>query len=314
MFDGKPCCSTRCVDALRPRCSVCNQMITNGGIRSNLKLFCSNACLERTLPRCDLCKLPFRNGYAITSHVYCENCEKDSPRCFSCGLPAAHATRLQDGREICPLCMRWAVNDIEIAQKHYERALRQLQAWTSLRLETVPALALVDRTTIHNLSSTIRKTDSPVSVRGLYSRQVTRTTQFMLGFKKKETVETEEQIYIVDHLHDAVFRVAAMHELMHDLIQEHFPKFKDAPQWVEEGICQQASAEYCRLRHYTDILYGIEHCTDPDYGNGYQYIKQQVGVGGWPALKRWMENVDVSALPETAPSDHREEDETVFPR
>lgn len=302
VYDGKPCCSTRCVDALRPRCSECGKMITGGGITSDGKIYCSETCFERTLPKCDLCKKPVRNGFTITSHVYCEQCGKNTPRCFSCGLPAAHPTRLADGREICAQCARWAVNDPVMARKQYERALRQLEAWTSLKLETVPELELVDRTTMRKLSKDIRKTDSPVSVRGLYSRQVTKTTELVLGlFKKKETVEVDEKIYLVDHLHDAVFRAAAMHELMHDMIQEHFPKFKDAPQWVEEGICQQAAAEYCSLRHYTDILYGIENCTDPDYGNGYRYIKQQVGVGGWPALKRWMDTVDVTRLPEEAP-------------
>ena len=154
---------------------------------------------------------------------------------------------------------------------------------------------------MQELSQNIRQSDSPVSLRGLYSRQVTTTTRTRLGFITEKSTDVDEQIYIVDHLHDAVFRVAAVHELMHDLLQEHFPEFKDAPLWVEEGICQQAAAEYCRLRHYTDILYGIENNTDPDYGDGYRYIRNVVGVRGWPALKRWMENTDVSSLPATAP-------------
>ncbi len=301
VYDGQPCCSQRCVDALRPRCSVCGQSISGEYFTVDEKVYCSETCFETTLPKCELCRAPVKRGYTITSHTYCEQCEKTCPRCFSCGLPAAHTTRLADGREICGLCMRWAVKDASMAQRHYERALRQLQAWTSLELETVPKLVLVDRDTMENLSQDIRKSDSPVSIRGLYSRQVTRTTITHPGFVKEETTDVDEQIYIVDHLHDAVFRAAAMHELMHDLIQEYYPRFHDAPLWVEEGICQQAAAEYCSLRHYTDILHGIEHSTDPDYGDGYRYVRKQVGVRGWPALKRWMENVDISKLPKTAP-------------
>jgi hypothetical protein len=111
----------------------------------------------------------------------------------------------------------------------------------------------------------------------------------------------EETIYIVDHLHDAVFRVAATHELMHDLIHEHFPRLKEAPLWVHEGICQQAAAELCRRRNYVDILHGIEECRDPDYGDGYRYINRLMGFGGWRALERWMATVDVDALPDRAP-------------
>lgn len=300
-YEGQACCSTACVDKLRPVCAICGKTVKSGYISSDGKIYCSSNCFESTLPKCDICKAPVHDGYTITSHIYCKKCKETSPVCFSCGLPAAHATKLKDGREICSLCMRWAVKDDDMAQLQYERALRQLQAWTSLKLDTVPKLMLVDRTTIRKLSKDIRKSDSPVSIRGLYSRQITTTRRMRLGVLLQKTTDVEERIYIVDHLHDAVFRVAAMHELMHDLIQEHFPRIKEAPLWVEEGICQQAAAEYCRLRNYTDILYGIENCTDPDYGDGYRFIKMQVGVRGWPALRHWMETVDLSTLPATAP-------------
>ncbi len=304
VYKGKTCCSEECVNALRPRCSVCGKTVSGEYLTANSAVYCSKSCIDTTLPKCDLCATPVESGYAIAGHTYCATCKEHYPRCFSCDLPAAHTTRLNDGREICPLCMRWAVKDATSAQRQYARALHQLEAWTALKLDSVPRLVLVYCQTMRNLSQQIRKTESPVSVRGLYSRQITTTTIVRLGLIKEETTDIDEQIYIVDHLHDSVFRVAAIHELMHDVIQEHFPRVKDAPLWVEEGICQQAAAEYCRLRHYSDILFGIENCTDPDYGNGYRYIKQQVGVGGWPALKRWMENIDIAKLPETAPANH----------
>ncbi len=301
VYEGNDCCSTTCVNTLRPDCSVCGSIITAEYIASSNTLFCSKACYVTTLPKCDICSRALEECYIITSHTYCRHCKENLPRCFSCGLPADHTTRLNDDREICSSCMRWAVKDNRAAKLHYERALRHLQAWTALELVSVPELKLVDRATINELESDIRKSDSPVSLRGLYSRQIATTTIKRWLRTEKTTTDVTEQIYLVDHLHDAVFRTAAIHELMHDLIQEHYPEFKKAPLWVEEGICQQAAAEYCRLRHYTDILYGIENCTDPDYGNGYRYIRQQVGVGGWPALRRWMENVEVSELPKQAP-------------
>ena len=295
------CCSQSCVDQLRPHCSICNTVLRGEYIKSSGKIYCSNACLDQTLPKCEICKTPIRSGFSITAHNYCESCAKEKPTCFSCGLPAAYPTQLKDGREICNNCRRWAVTSQEMAQKHYERSLRYLQAWTSLELETVPKLELIDRTTMQEHSKSIRKTDEPVSIRGLYSRQTFMTKKGVFGQWKASPDDTQETIYIVDHLHDEVFRVAAVHEFMHDLIHEQFPRLKDAPLWVHEGICQQAAAEYCRRRNYADTLQGIAECTDPDYGDGYRYIKSVAGYEGWNALRRWMETVDVSTLPETAP-------------
>lgn len=280
---------------------MCGETIEDQYISSDDKIYCSSTCFERTLPTCDLCKAPIKNGYTVTRHQYCKECFDHSPTCFSCGLPAAYPTQLDDGREICNNCMRWAVKNMDSAQLHFDRSLRQLQAWTSLELNTVPSLVLVSRTDMQELSKDLRKTDSPVSIRGLYSRQITTTKQLWFGRTQKTETDIQERIYIVDHLHDAVFRTAATHELMHDLIQEHFSRLEDAPLWVHEGICQQAAAEYCQRRNHADILYGIDHCTDPDYGDGYRYIKNIAGISGWPALRRWMESVDVAQLPKTAP-------------
>jgi len=280
---------------------VCQKVIRGKYSEADGNIFCGAACFQTTLPKCELCKGPIEKGFTITRHQYCESCVEKQPTCFSCGLPGAYPTRLKDGREICNSCMRWAVKTQDMAEKHYERARRQLEAWTTLKLETVPALVLVDKKEMERHSKNLRKSDSPVSIRGLYSRQTMMSKRGLFGAWKAEPSLDQERIYIVDHLSDEVFRVAATHELMHDLIHEHFPRLADAPLWVNEGICQQAAAELCRRRNYTDTLHGIENCPDPDYGDGFRYIKKVSGFQGWYALRNWMESVDVDALPEAAP-------------
>ncbi len=270
-------------------------------VKADNKTYCSSACFETTLPKCEICKDPIRSGYNFGRHKYCDECARNKPTCFSCGLPAAYPTRIEDGRMICNGCMRWAVKTEDAAQQHYELALRHLQAWTSLTIATVPKLQLVDRNEMQKLSKKIRTSDSPISIRGLYSRQTQLHKRKLFGRWITEKEDTEETIYIVDHLHDEVFRVAAVHELMHDLIHEHFPRLENAPLWVHEGICQQAAAEYCRRRNYADTLKGIEDCTDTEYGGGYRYINALTGFEGWRALRRWMEEVDPSSLPKYAP-------------
>ncbi len=300
-YGEKTLCSQACVDQLLPKCSVCKNVIRGEYNKADGRIFCSKTCFHTTLPKCEICKKPIEEGFTITQHHYCVSCVKEKPTCFSCGLPSAYPTRLKDDREICVGCMRWAVKTQKMAQQHYDRARRQLEAWTSLKHASVPELVLVDQTEMTQLSKEIRKSDSPVSIRGLYSRQTMMTKRGRFGKWKEAPELDEEKIYLVDHLTDEVFRVAATHELMHDLIHEHFTRLEKAPLWVHEGICQQAAAELCRRRNYVDTLYGIEECPDPDYGDGFRYIKKVSGFQGWYALRKWMETVDVASLPTFAP-------------
>jgi hypothetical protein len=300
-YGGLTVCSEQCVDALRPTCSVCNTRIRGKYSEADGKIFCGKACFLTTLPKCEICKDPIEKGFSVTRHMYCERCSEKQPTCFSCSLPAAYPTRLKDGREICNNCRRWGVKTQEMAVRNYERARRQLEAWTGLKVETLPELVLVDKTEMEQLSKKLRKTDSPISIRGLYSRQTMMSRKGLFGAWKEDPSLDQEKIYIIDHLNDEIFRVTATHELMHDLIHEHFPRLKEAPLWLHEGICQQASAELCRRRNYGDTLYGLDHCPDPDYGDGYRYIKSIGGIQGWSNLRHWLETVDVDALPKTAP-------------
>jgi hypothetical protein len=300
-YEDFVCCSQQCVDELRPHCATCNKPIRGKYLEADGLVYCSDTCFNKSLPKCEICEKPIDSGFSIGDHEYCDECGESSPTCFSCGLPAAHPTELTDGRKVCNNCMRWAVRSQEQAQEHYERAARQLEAWTRTKITTLPKLELVSRTEIKDHSSDLRKTDTHVSIRGLYSRQTYMSKKGIFGQWKNDPEKTQETIYIVDHLHDDVFRVACVHELMHDVIYEHFPRLTDAPLWVHEGICQLAAAEYCRLRNYKDILAGIELCTDPDYGDGYRYMDDLTGYNGWHDLKKWMDTVDVESLPKAAP-------------
>jgi hypothetical protein len=300
-YGNKKVCSQACIDQLLPTCSVCKTTIRGKYSEAEGKTFCSKACFLTTVPQCEICKSPIEQGFRVTRHHYCAKCMKKQPTCFSCGLPAAYPTRLKDGREICVSCKRWGVMTQDLAQRNYERARRQLEAWTSLQLSSVPELVLVDKTEMEKLSKKLRKTDSPISIRGLYSRQTMMTKRGLFGAWKEDPSQDQEKIFIIDHLNDEVFRVTATHELMHDLIHEHFPRLKEAPLWLHEGICQQAAAELCRRRNYVDTLHGIDECLDPDYGDGYRYIKSIGGIQGWSNLRHWLETVDVDALPKTAP-------------
>lgn len=300
-YEGHACCSQSCVDELRPKCAKCKKPINGQYMESEGNIYCSQKCFNSTLPRCEICGGHIHSGYSITRHNYCDQCMNNSPTCFSCGLPAKYPTELSDKRTVCNTCRRWGVDTTDKALEHYDRARRQLEAWTGLQIQTVPRLQLVNRSEMEKLSGSIRKTDEPVTIRGLYSRQTMMVKRGIFGSWRKNEDQSSESIYIINHLHDEVFRVAAMHELMHDLVHEHYPKLEHAPLWVHEGISQYAAAEYCRRRNYLDALETIESSKDPDYGDGYRYFNDIAGFEGWHALKRWIEEVDVSSLPKQAP-------------
>ncbi|QBG47923.1 hypothetical protein EGM51_11140 [Verrucomicrobia bacterium S94] len=300
-YEGHACCSQQCVDVLRPKCAKCGRPISGQYIEADGKIYCSQKCFNSTLPRCEICGVHIESGYSITRHNYCDECLKNSPTCFSCGLPAKNPTELSDGRIVCSICRSASADTIDVALKHYDLARRELESWCGLQMQTVPQLKLVDRDDMGELSGTLRKTDEPVTIRGLYSRQTMLVKRGLFGSWRKDEGQSNESIYILDHLHEEVFRVAAIHELMHDLVHEHFPKLENAPLWVHEGISQFAAAEYCRKRNYLDALDTIETSKDPDYGDGYRYFNALAGSGGWPALRHWIEKVEVSGLPPQAP-------------
>ncbi|MDZ8119468.1 LIM domain-containing protein [Pontiella sp. NLcol2] len=300
-YEGHACCSQQCVDKLRPKCAKCGRPINGQYIESEGKIYCSKKCFNSTLPRCEICGAHIESGYSITRHNYCDECMSNSPTCFSCGLPAKDPTELSDGRIVCSTCRRWSVYTDDAALEQYDRARRELETWTGLQLRTIPQLKLVNRTEMEELSGTIRKTDEPVTIRGLYSRQTMLVKRGIFGSWRKNEKQSTESVYIVNHLHEEIFRVAAVHELMHDMVHEHFPKLEDAPLWVHEGISQFAAAEYCRKKNYLDALDTIETSKDPDYGDGYRFFNDIAGFKGWNALKQWIEEVDVSSLPKKAP-------------
>jgi hypothetical protein len=305
-YDNGAYCSQSCIDQMRPKCAICREPL-RGSYRTTPdgKNVCFGACYQKTLPRCKACGERFEKGYTINGHDYCEVCMETCKTCFSCNRPARYTETLPDNRIICTDCKRWGVTDQQQALRHFDNARRQLEHWTGIPIQEIPKLELVNLQKMEELSKNLRNSDpSSLAVRGLYSRQ-TRLLHLrgLAALFKKQPPEEEssETIYIIDHLHDEAFRVTAVHELMHHLIHENYPAYETAPLWAQEGICQYAAAQYARLKLYSGILYAIENNRDPEYGDGYRYIKAMVDHQGWHGLKSWLDKTDPKTLPEKAP-------------
>ena len=132
------------------------------------------------------------------------------------------------------------------------------------------------------------------AVRGFYSREtVTDVYKNFFGKEVDRKESVSEQIHILSHQRPDNFMATAIHELTHDLIADHYPRLKDAPDWVHEGICQYVAATYCRKFQFGDALHVIETSPNPVYGDGYRYFKKTLGDNNWAGLKNWMLNSPV---------------------
>lgn len=293
-------CSRGCLQATLPKCDVCGDTLSGRFLSADGKQFCSDACYETVLATCTLCDKPIRQGVSLGEHRYCLECAH-KPRCGECQLPFTKGVKLQDDRYLCIGCRRDAILTASQAREPYERARRQLQSLTGIAIPSPPPLELVGRDVlVGKMGAAVFQADAAV-VRGFYSRRENTTIYERLGREIRRETEVEEEIMMLYGQTQHNFLATAVHELTHDLIADHFSSLKQAPLWVEEGICQYLSAIYCRHMGFEEALQAIEESTNPVYGDGYRYFKQQLGDNNWAGLKHWMQTVDVSSLPASAP-------------
>lgn len=128
------------------------------------------------------------------------------------------------------------------------------------------------------------------------------TTKPLFGKPHEAVTRVEEDIFILTGLDNEQFLSTACHELTHDLIAEQFPKIaEEAPDWVEEGLCQYVAAAVCLLNGHFDELNRIESAKDPEYGDGYRFFKNAFGDTDWEEAVEWMQKVSIKDLPQTPP-------------
>ena len=298
--DGKAFCSRECYRTTLPVCAVCDKVIEGAHLVFEGHHFCSEACYKEILPTCAICQQPLQQLFHIQGRTYCKT-HAEGPRCDACGMPVGKTKGLPDGRLVCRECRPTLVFDAGLAATLYGRAGQALAVALGQPLPSAPPLLLVGRDKLpvhHGL-------EDAVSIRelGRYVRESqTTTSRNLFGMALKEETRVTRKILILYGLKPDSFICTAVHELTHDLLAERYPAFsQEAPDWVEEGLCQYTAALVCRRLGYADRVREIETSPDPVYGHGYRYLVRRFGEAGWAQLSRWLDTRGFAGLPAEAP-------------
>jgi len=295
---GKTYCSQRCFEAELPRCRACGRRVRGSFLTSAGKSFCSESCFKTTLPACEMCGRRLQEAVSVNGHIFCRK-HADAPACSKCSLPMREGKRLRDGRRICSSCDVDLVWDRPEALRYFREARDHIAGLTGIRLWDLPELRLV---CLKEMPAHRRSGPSDRLVqRGLYRREeTTHTSKNLFGWTLKKETTVERQILILYALGRDEFMSTAVHELTHDLLAEHFPQVvADAPQWVEEGICQYVAAGVCRKLRLHAELERVETCSHVQYGEGYRYIRSRAGDDNWPGVVEWLTATRLAGLPDS---------------
>jgi hypothetical protein len=198
-------------------------------------------------------------------------------RCEYCGrLKAERLTgtgvRYGDGREICGICLKSAVTDVDQANLLLD-TVRNVLYLHGIEIEDEFALHLVDKYEMVRINP-----DAGHEARGYTGLKQHRA---LFGLVKAQTIK----VYVLTGMPRAVLMGVLAHELMHVWLFTNGPL--DMDDALCEGSCEYAS--YLTLRGSPDKLaqYYLENQAaneDLVYGGGFRSVSgyvERVGVEAW---------------------------------
>ncbi|MFZ1465708.1 MAG: protein DA1 [Anaerolineae bacterium] len=235
------------------------------------KAYCDEHYWQKFGKRCAIGGEILKGAYQVNAwgDNYCAAHARGLTDCFSCHRPICQpltggGTRYTDGREMCGLCRRTAIDELHVG----EGILKEVRAFlTDLGPglgRVITPLRLVDYNTMKRDAT---KPYAPAPVGMARHSSVTQNGQV--------TERTVEAIQILSGLPREHFAAVAAHELMHTyLFMNSFP---DLPPLVEEGLCELAAYLWLRQRKSPEATYHLklmESNTAPVYGEGFQLARR----------------------------------------
>jgi len=219
-----------------------------------------------TIPiKCCICGQTLHGQYVtnLFGDVYCARHGNAYPSCYSCGRPIASGTtgggaRYADGREVCAVCRKTAV-DSESAALSILREVRQTLAKIGLDVnhpEIQPKLA--GRETLLRLAA--ERGFDLVSLEGITETIKYTDGKRQIGF-----------IYILDGLPRQHTAAIMAHEIGHAWLFLH--EFPILSLMTEEGICELWAARWLEMQNTPLAKHRLQIMAknpDPVYGDGYR--------------------------------------------
>jgi len=228
-------------------------------------------------PLCSHCGKPVSGPFLkdYWGNSYHREHLRDTPQCRYCGrLMSKHLTgggkSYSDGRLICGLCLKTAVDDPERAQLLLKQVHGILESKGIVINPFRPGFHFIDRSNIRTLEAKGEKQGWAVFERTTAGG---RLQDFSL------------RIFLLKGLPESSFIAAAAHELMH--IWFYSRSITDARPRLIEGSCNYASYLVLSTLNTPEAAYRIRELTEdtsPVYGQGFRKVRRLAehrGTAGW---------------------------------
>ncbi len=268
------------VNAVLPKCAYCNQPIDGQYIESDGRIYHKECYDGHIALRCSLCGGVINGKYVMDDwgNKYHQEHEDNEPQCRYCGRFISESISeggktYPDGRAICGICLKTAVNDDDRAEEVVSEMAAKLAAFGIKVDVNKIKLKLVDRRQMGKINSEL----------GDQAQGTTRFEQdsYYFGLFKQRRL----MIYILNGIPLKEFMVTAAHELMHAWLYQNAAL--DMDPLLTEGSCNYAAwlameddlspeAEHLRKKLYNETM--------PVYGEGFRRVKAWVernDTGTW---------------------------------
>lgn len=263
------------------RCAVCGGFIEGQYVQHEDHPYHPDCHKQRFGKRCAVCGEYIEGQYIQTfwGEFYCARHSTQYPECYVCQRPVCHrltdgGKKYQDGRVVCMLCRRQAVDE----QAQAREIMRQVQARmarydldtrrVSIPLEMVPLTRL-----------------TADGIAGPMARLQGQTIKQIQTYDGEEFKRTIEALYVLGGLPPAYLENVLAHELGH--VWLFMQRIDDLPEDLEEGLCNL----FAYLLHQEQTSLEARHCIqlleenpDPVYGDGFRRARVIYEQRGLPAL------------------------------
>jgi len=268
------------------RCDYCNRLITGEYVVSDGQNYHVDCYESHIAPRCALC------GEIIEGEYFEDNWgnlvhakhKGQVPQCLYCRRFISDQisdgmVRYDDGRIVCGICARNAINDIKRAEHIMEDLQASLAGYgIETRDEDIP-LSLVGRNSMPELAQGFHA--DPLGF--AYYEKTTYAGGLITNRSYK--------IYILNGLPRFEFISSLAHELMHIWLYRNAPIDLDAT--LREGTCNFAA--YLILQDYSgrEVQFVIDNLiSDPNpvYGDGFRKVKAYTDKNGLSDLLKYLKS------------------------
>jgi hypothetical protein len=270
-------------------CAKCGKPIGKKFFERNGRAYCEDDYLELFGMKCALCHKPITGHGLVDSwgNNYCKRHEGD-PQCFSCGRKIGQnltggGVRYRDGRIVCKICRKTAVDSDITAQNVFTQVQQTLTGilGMDLRIDNAAVLHLVDQAELDRAS--------PKKMSEKPSAGLTLTE--IITINRAESKRSIKGILTLSGLPEEHLASVLAHELGHAwLFMRRFPKL---PIKVEEGICVLFEAFWLQDLDTPEAAYRLrmlEENDDPVYGQGYLQAKRALSQRSFSRLLDYVKN------------------------